>query len=533
MTKAADHSFFSLFHCWFGALFPWQRSGKQHAFTRISSVGCRNQTRVLGNKFLIPQIELARLCFVFFAILNFSSDYILRAGDLSSRGTNIVFFLADDLGWTGLKCFGSDFYETPHLDRLAKNGMRFTDAYAACTVCSPTRAAIMTGLYPARIHLTDFIAGQNRPFAKLRIPDWKKGLDHDYVTIAEQLHGFGYRTALIGKWHLNQAGSDSTASSPESQGFDYVVDKPNGTKGYRLPSDVPPIGKSKREYLTDYLTDHAIRFLDESKSEPFFLYFAFHVPHTPISGRDDLVAAFKSKAKDDAIHNNPDYAAMVASMDESVGRIVERLEQLGLTDNTLVVFTSDNGGLTQRYGKHDGFTENLPLRRGKGSAYEGGVRVPTIIRWPGVTQPDSICHEPISSVDYYPTLLEVARGTKATQETMITDGRSLVPVLRNPTESFERDLFWHYPHYHAGGDGPYGAVRSGNWRLIEFYETGLLELYDLNEDIGEKHNLATINERKTNELHNRLQRWRQEVAAQMPTANPSHDPDRADQVRRR
>ena len=297
---------------------------------------------------------------------------------VTAEQPNVVFFLADDLGWTGLGCFGSDLYETPNLDALAASGMKFTNAYAACTVCSPTRASVMTGMYPARLRLTDFIAGQNRPCAKLRIPDWTKQLEPRHVTIAEALKAAGYKTGHIGKWHLNGRGADAGDTDPTDQGFDFSVSRPPGTKGYFLKKGRR--SKAGTNYLTDWLTDRACEFIDEAKAQPFFLYFAYNVPHTPIQGREDLVEYFQGKVDPHAIHNNPTYAAMVASLDQSVGRVLEQLEQHGLADNTLVIFTSDNGGLTQRYGKHDGFTENLPLRRGKGSAYEGGVRVPTIIR---------------------------------------------------------------------------------------------------------------------------------------------------------
>ncbi len=464
---------------------------------------------------------LASFCFV-------SSD-VLQSGE--AEPPNIILLLADDLGWTGLSCFGSDLYETPHLDRLAGSGMRFSDAYAACTVCSPTRASIMTGMYPARLHLTDFIAGQNRPFAKLQIPRWTKGLEHRHVTIAEALRDHGYRTAQIGKWHLNQAGRPPSETSPQTHGFDFVVDKPVGTKGYRLQPGRNRDGESGSDYLTDYLTDQAVSFIDRSQDQPFFLYFAYNVPHTPIDGREDLVAAYRSKIRPGLVHNNPEYAAMVSSMDQSVGRILERLDRHGLTDHTVVIFTSDNGGLTQRYGKHDGFTQNLPLRRGKGSAYEGGVRVPAIVRWPGVTPPDSVCSEPICTIDYYPTLLEIA-GTKGdAQHNAKIDGRSLTPLLKSPAATFDRDLFWHYPHYHAGGDSPYSAIRSGRWRLIEFLEDSRVELYDLQHDAGEQQDLASTSPEQTQTLIRKLHAWRRQVSAQMPTQNPDHDPQRAQQVR--
>ena len=475
----------------------------------------------IGKLILVPLIALLLL-----------SQAVDAASDEPRSKPNIVFLLADDLGWTGLRCFGSDFYETPNLDRLAESGMRFTNAYAACTVCSPTRASIMTGMYPARLHLTDFISGQNRPFAKLKIPEWNKGLDHSYTTLAEALGTAGYVTAQVGKWHLNHAGRPTGAYGPKSHGFQFEYQKPAGSRGYSLKKGTNKNGESGSDYLTDYLTDQACGFIDQSKDAPFFLYFAYHTPHTPIQGRSDLVADFQRKVRPEAIHKNPAYAAMVKSLDQSVGRILERLVRHGIADNTLVIFTSDNGGLTQRYGKHDGFTENLPLRRGKGSAYEGGVRVPTIIRWPGTTQAGSRCDEPIMTIDYYATLLEVAAVKGDDIHNRSLDGVSLVGLLGNSQARIERDLFWHYPHYHAGGDGPYSAIRAREWRLLEFHENGKLELYNLTEDVGEQTNLATQKANLAQALLTRLRQWRSDVAAQMPTENARHDETRATQVGR-
>ena len=439
---------------------------------------------------------------------------------------NIVFFLADDLGWTGLNCFGSDFYETPNLDALAAGSMKFTNAYSACTVCSPTRASVMTGMYPARLRCTDFIAGQNRPFAKLMIPNWTKQLEAKYVTIAETLRMYGYKTAHIGKWHLNaKQGSDVESTGPLNQGFDVSVSRPRGSRGYLLKQGVK--SEQGTNYLTDWLTDHACNFIAESDSSPFFLYFAYNVPHTPIQGREDLVDYFKAKVDPDATHHNPTYAAMVKSMDESVGRVIDQLKQSGKDKNTVIIFTSDNGGLTQRYGKHDDFTENLPLRRGKGSAYEGGVRVPAVVHWPGVTKAGSVCDEPIMTIDYYPTLLDMVGIDGYGDHNQSMDGQSIKPLLKDPTETLNRNLYWHYPHYHAGGDGPYSAVRAGNFRLIEFHEDNSVRLYDLDKDIGEKTDLSASMVEKTRMLRADLNRWRQSINAQMPTPNPDYDPAKA------
>ncbi|TWU40541.1 sulfatase [Novipirellula artificiosorum] len=447
----------------------------------------------------------------------------LHAGRiLAADPPNIVLLLADDLGWTGLGCFGSDFYETPNLDNLAARGVKFTAAYSACTVCSPTRASIMTGKSPARLHLTDFIPGQSNPSAKLRIPDWNKRLEPTETTIAELLHDAGYRTGHIGKWHLSGRGDAMAGTLPTDQGFDETFEPPsNARKGYLLKQ--PSKGESKSTFLTDLLTDKACEFIERSQADPFFLYFAYHVPHTPIQGRADLVEYFEQRVDPNAVHNNPTYAAMVASLDQSVGRIVAELDEHHLTEETVIVFISDNGGLTQRHGVHDGFTENLPLRRGKGSAYEGGVRVPAIVSWPGVTKAGAVCDDPVITTDLFPTIAEIAG---VATDSLTLDGQSLTPLLRNTSTTLERDLFWHYPHYHAGGDSPYSAIRSGNFRLIEFYEDHSVRLYDLAQDVGEQDDLSSTNPEKTMQLSNQLHQWLASVGAQMPTPNSADAADR-------
>ena len=380
----------------------------------------------------------------------------------------------------------------------------------------------MTGMYPARLHLTDFIAGQNRPFAKMQVPDWTKQLAPDRTTVAERLKNSGYRTGHIGKWHLSGPGKNAKDTAPTAQGFDFSYERPQGSSGYLLDSDMA--SESGSNYLTDLLTDKACQFIDQSKSEPFFLYFAYHVPHTPIEGRQDLVEYFERKVDFHSIHRNPNYAAMVASLDQSVGRIVAELEKHQLTNNSVIVFISDNGGLTERYGKHEGFTDNFPLRRGKGSAYEGGVRVPAIICWPGFISAGSRCETPVMTMDLFPTFCEIA-GVEPIEAGEI-DGRSLMPLFRDASIPFDRDLFWHYPHYHAGGDGPYSAIRSGNYRLIEFHEDQSVRLYDLAADIGERNDLSVELVNITAALRQKLHDWRQSVSAQMPMRNPDHDPAR-------
>lgn len=445
--------------------------------------------------------------------------FSILTGGYAAERPNIIFFLADDLGWTGLGCFGSDYYETPNLDRMAGEGVKFTNAYAACTVCSPTRGAIMSGKYPARTHLTDFIAGQNRPYAKMSLPEWTMGLDQDHITIAEALKEQGYRTGQVGKWHLDFPGKPV---GPKAHGFDVAFAKPKNAKGYLIPKAKP----DEPNYVTDYLTDRAIEFIEEDTTQPFFLYFAYHVPHTPIQGRPDLVEYFKTKHDPKLIHHNPEYAAMVKSLDMSVGDVMDCLKKNGLDKNTLVVFTSDNGGLTQRYGKHDDFTENLPLRRGKGSCFEGGVRVPAIAWWPGVVPASQVCEAPIISMDYYPTFLSAVGVTSKE----VLDGKDLFDLFKNPNQELVRDLFWHYPHYHAGGDWPYSSIRSGDYRLIESLEDRSVQLYNIKTDIGETKDLSQSMPEKTKEMKLALQKWRTSVGAQYPTQNPNYLPERSTEV---
>ena len=428
---------------------------------------------------------------------------------------NIVFVLIDDLGWTDLGCFGSDLYLTPHIDRLAREGMKFTQFYAACTVCSPTRASILTGKYPARLHITDWIPGQMPANPKLLVPDWTKYLPLDEMTIARRFQNAGYATASIGKWHLG-----GEEHYPEKHGFDLNVAgtaRPAPTS-YFAPWKIPTLAEGKEgDYLTDRLGEEAVKFIDRSKDQPFFLYLAHFGVHTPIQGRPDLAEKYRAKPRAGLRHTNAAYAAMVESVDETVGRIRQKLAELKLDRRTIIVVTSDNGGRVPT-------TSNLPLRVGKGSCYEGGVRVPMIVFWPGVTQPGSANETPAMSIDFSPTLLAMAGLEDAPEHR--PDGVSLVPLLRQ-TAALKRDaLYWHYPHhqhYQLGGAMPYGAIRAGDYRLIEFYDDQHLELYNLRDDIAESRNLAMQMPEKARELQQRLHAWRQEVAAQMPTPNPAHD----------
>lgn len=452
----------------------------------------------------------------------------------SAEKPNVILLLADDLGYSGLTCYGSDLYQTPNLDALAQQGLKFTSAYSACTVCSPTRASIMTGKYPARLHLTDFIAGQSRPYSKLSMPDWTKRLEPAEVTIAEHMQKNGYSTAHFGKWHLEPKNDKSQDFSATGHGFDVSVSRPKGAKGYFINQKLVDAGHLKSGYLTDHLTDKAVELIDEWKAKPFFIYFAYNTPHTPIQGKPELVKAYKAKLKPGLRHDNPTFAAMVHSLDESVGRVIAAVEEAGLTDSTVIWFVSDNGGLSIKFNKPTGFTDNQPLRRGKGSAYEGGTRVPMIVKWPGLTAPATVTDEPVCTIDILPTVLNLTNSwtDSATQSandaTGTIDGQSLESILRNPAARLDRDaLYWHYPHYHAGGNSPYSAIRARRYRLVEFFEDGRLELYDLQNDIGERDDLAKAKPKLVEKLHGQLKAWRSRVNAQLPTLNPNYDPEKA------
>lgn len=448
---------------------------------------------------------------------------------------NIVFILADDLGWKDLGCYGSSFHETPNLDKLAAQGMRFTDAYAACTVCSPTRASIMTGKYPARLHLTDWLPGlPDSPDHKLSRPDIQKFLPLEEVTVAEALKAGGYRTGFFGKWHLGEA----EEVWPDKQGFDVNVGGcgKGHPPSYFSPYGIPAITDGpKGEYLNDRLTDEALKFLEQSKDKPFFLYLPHYAVHMPLQAKPETIEKYKAKAAGlpagrevygtdlgrpiRQIQDDPVYAAMMENLDENVGRVLKKLSELDLDKNTIVFFTSDNGGFSTGKGTP---ACNLPLRMGKGWPYEGGVREPLLVKWPGVTKPGSVSSAPVISTDYYPTILQIAGlPLKPAQH---ADGESIVPALKGGVLP-ERPLFWHYPHYHGSGGAPYGAVRLGDFKLIEWYEDMRAELYNLKDDIGERIDLAAKMPEKTAELLKLLHGWREDVKAQMPTPNPKYNPD--------
>jgi arylsulfatase A len=427
---------------------------------------------------------------------------------------NVIVVLVDDMGWKDLSCQGSPLYETPHIDRLARTGLRFTNGYSACTVCSPTRAAMMTGEYPARLHITDWIAGHKRPFAKLKVPDWQLFLPLDTVTVAERLKAAGYATAAIGKWHLGDE-----AYHPEHHGFDENIGGYHRGQppSYFAPYKIPTLSEGPDgEYLTDREADEAVRFITKHRDRPFFLYLPHYCVHTPIQAKKDVTAKYAAKDVTSLRVKNDAYAAMVESVDDAMGRILDTLDSLGIRDTTAIFFTSDNGGLFN-------VTDNKPLRAGKGSAYEGGVRVPFIVSWPGQTKAGTTSDVPAITMDVPATILELTGVGNPPDQAM--DGVSLAPVFAGKPLAREA-LYWHYPHYHPGGATPSSAIRAGDWRLVHFYEDGHNELYNLASDIGEANDLAASEPERAAQLKQQLDTWLAAVGAQFPTPNPDYDPAR-------
>jgi len=436
---------------------------------------------------------------------------------------NVIVILVDDLGAHDLGCGGSTFHRTPNIDRLAAQGTRFTAAYSACTVCSPTRASLLTGQYPARLHLTDWISGHTRPYAKLRVPDWTQHLERSEVNLARVFHQAGYATAAIGKWHLG-----GPEYYPDRQGFDVNI---GGTDrgqppSYHAPYRIATLPEGPPgEFLTDRESAEACAFIEKNQHRPFFLYLAHYGVHTPLMGKAQVIERYRTQANPAAPQHNPTYAALLESVDDSVGRLRAKLEELHLAEQTLVIFTSDNGGLI--LGGTNAPTSNAPLRSGKGSPYEGGVRVPLVACWPGHIPAGKLCAVPTITPDLYPTVLNLAGVEDFPGHR--PDGQSLAAVLlgRPETASARRaPLYWHYPHYHPGGATPYGAIRQADWKLIQYDEDGHCELFDLAHDPGEQRDLCRAKARVAAQLRQKLAQWRQKVGAQMPAPNPQHDPAR-------
>ena len=439
---------------------------------------------------------------------------------------NVVLILADDLGWADLGCYGSKFHQTPHLDRMAAEGMRFTSAYSACPVCSPTRAAVLTGKYPQRFNLTDWLPGRaDRPDQRLKRPVIRRELPLEAVTLAEISKDAGYVTGHIGKWHLG-----GTGFGPLQQGFlSNIGGDHTGTPlSYFAPyqrngQTMPGLENAPEgEYLTDRYAAEAEKFIEQNRDKPFFLYLPHNAVHTPLKAPGESVAKFAPAAAKLGVgtQRNPVYAAMLAHLDDAVGRVLKKLDDLKLSDNTVVIFTSDNGGLATLEGMPAAATINSPLREGKGYLYEAGIRVPLLIKWPGHVK-SAINTTAVNSIDLLPTVTEICLGKPAAE----VDGVSLVPLLKQSGELAKRDLFWHYPHYANQGGRPGAAIRSGDFKLIEFYELGRHELFNVVQDVGESKNLAVDQPELVKDLAMKLEAWRKQVNAQMMTANPDYVPN--------
>jgi len=426
---------------------------------------------------------------------------------MRSDRPNIILILADDLGWADLGCYGSTFHESPRLDRLAAEGVRFTDAYSAAPVCSATRASIMTGKYPATVDLTDFIPGHQRPWAKLAKVEFSQQLPLEEISIARALKRAGYVSANIGKWHLGGEGCQ-----PGDHGFDHVFHS----------------GENDDDKQVRALTENTLEFIEANQDRPFLCILSHYTVHIPLEAKERLTAKYAAKADPNAKQNNPTYAAMIEVMDDSVGRVLDKLDELGIADNTVVMFMSDNGGLVQWYiGDGPVVTSNEPLRGEKGTLYEGGLRVPLIVRWPGRTRKGAVSDAPVTTADLFPTWCEMAGVEFEVTLNHEIDGESMVPLLTGHGWLSRESIYFHYPHYHHAP--PMGVIRRGDLKLIERFEDGGTELYDLRADIGEGRDLSEERPDTVRDLLAELRAWRESIGAKVPEPNPDYDPDRADE----
>ncbi|HEX3869120.1 MAG TPA: sulfatase [Pirellulales bacterium] len=473
------------------------------------------------------------------------SAVLSSIGDAEARPPNVVFFLVDDLGQRDLGCYGSTFYETPNIDRLADEGVRFTSAYAAAPICSPTRASILTGQWPQRVGITDAIgtpAGDEwKRNTKLLPATYADRLPLESPTIAKALKAAGYATFFAGKWHLGPKGY-----WPKNQGFDQNI---GGTEAGHPHSYFSPYENEnlpdgpKGEYLPERLAAETVNFIEAHKDRPFLAYLSFYAVHNPMMPREDLKQKYEAKRHQlglstrwgregerdvRLVQDYPAYAAMVEAVDIAVGKVLARLDALGLSENTLVIFTSDNGGLSTSEGWP---TSNVPLRGGKGWLYEGGIREPLLIRWPklihvgAATKPGSTIDAPVISPDFLPTVLD-ATGVRP-QASQTLDGVSLLPLLRGKSLA-QRALYWHFPHYNNQGGAPAAAIQRGDWKLIEWQEDHAVELYDIAHDLSETNNLAAKEPDRVAQLRGELHAWQKDVGATFPTTNAKYDPSKPD-----
>lgn len=449
------------------------------------------------------------------------------AAAAAAEKPNVILIFIDDLGWKDVGCYGNDFVETPHIDQLAVQGLRFTDFYAAGAVCSPTRCALQSGQNQARIGITAHIPGHWRPFERVITPQTTMALPLDTVTVGEALKAAGYTTGYVGKWHLG----NGPQFQPDRQGYDFsaVIGGPHLPGRYRVQgrSDLKP---GADQYRTEFEADLCIDFVRDNKDKPFFLMLSPFAVHIPLGAMSEKVEKYRKKAAGrDHQLPHPVYAAMIEHCDDMVGRIVAAVADEGLTEKTMIVFTSDNGGLHRRYDYREGVDDNVasqkPLKGEKGSLHEGGVRVPLIVKYPPLIKPGTVCSEPAISYDFYPTFVDLAGGSLPENQTI--DGLSLKPLFIDPSAKLPRDaLYWHYPHYHH--DRPASSIRERDWKLIEYLDgSGDIELYQLSQDIGETNNLAGEKKGRAADLKKKLNAWRQTALARMPIPNPNYDPKRA------
>ena len=465
--------------------------------------------------------------------LGLSIAFLFISGCSSENSTrqnvkpNIVFIMVDDMGWKDVGFMGSNYYETSNIDKLADQGIVFSNAYANAPNCAPTRACLMTGQYTPRhgiYTVNNSDRGESRYRKLIPIPNTTT-LDNSFVTLAETMRSAGYRTGMMGKWHLGEG----EETGPEGQGFDVNVG--GCQKGHPATYFSPYKNKfiedgPNGEYLTDRMTDEAIKFIEGSKEDPFFLYLPYYAVHTPIQPKPGVKNKYEGKPADGK-QNNPAYAAMVETVDAGVGRIMNKLDKLMLTNNTVVIFFSDNGGV-------GGITDMSPLRGSKGMLYEGGIREPMIVRWPGTIEPGTHCDVPVISIDFYPTFLEIAGINKP--KDLILDGENILPLFSGGGEFSERAIFWHFPAYLQASNNllpdliwrttPVSVIREGDWKLLEFFEDGHLELYNLKKDISESDNLAEQMPEQAKFLHNKLLNWRAKINAPVPLElNPDYNPE--------
>ena len=461
-----------------------------------------------------PQIPVMSFPFCLKSAIYCIGLVVFTASGMTADRPNIVLIMADDLGWMDLHCQGNEVLDTPHLDQLASEGIRFTNGYAAAPVCTPTRAAIMTGISPARLHITNHAPGNPNHIPKdsnLRGAEWTTHLGLEYKTLAEYLKEAGYATGFVGKWHLSHhKGKDAEGPleprlRPEYQGFDLNVGgcSYGGPPSYFEPYRIPNISPGQEgDYLPERLADECIAFLDQKRDEPFFLCWWNYSVHYPIQAPDQLIKKYQQREG----AKRPDYLAMIEGMDTAIGRVLQHLDTIDARSNTLVVFTSDNGSLF----------ENSPLRSNKGYLYEGGIRVPWMARWPGHIPSNSVSDTPVISTDLFPTFLEVAGLELAGHG--IGDGVSLVSMLQGKSPLSRKEIFFHYPNYAFHKNNRLGsAIRSGDYKLIQYYDDHSVELFNLTEDMEEKHNLATALKSKSEALQASLKTWLEQTNAHMPT----------------